>query len=36
MLNKLSKMQGVYLKEEEVMVDRYFEMIKDYKAWVKN
>jgi hypothetical protein len=35
MLNKLSKMQGVYLKEEEVMVDRYFEMIKDYKEWVK-
>lgn len=36
MLNKLSKMQQTYLKEEDVTVDRYFAMIKDYKAWVKN
>ena len=36
MLNKLSKMQGSYLKEEEVTVDRYFAMIKDYKQWAKS
>ena len=36
MLNKLSKMQQTYLKEEDVTVDRYFAMIKDYKQWVKN
>lgn len=36
MLNKLSKMQQTYLKEDEVTVDRYFAMIKDYKQWVKN
>ena len=36
MLNKLSKMQGSYLREEEVTVDRYFAMIKDYKQWAKS
>jgi hypothetical protein len=36
MLNKLSKMQQTYLKEEDVTVDRYFAMIKDYKEWAKS
>lgn len=35
MLNKLEKMQGVPLRDKEVMVDRYFELINDYKQWVK-
>ena len=34
MLNKLSKFQQTYLREEDVTVERYFEMIKDYKEWV--
>jgi hypothetical protein len=37
MLNRLSKMQGgAFLAEDAVTVERYFDLIKDYKEWVKN
>lgn len=36
MLNRMSKMQGVYLKESDFTVLSYFELIKDYNQWVKS
>ena len=34
-LNRLSKMQGVTIKESDLTVLRYFELIKDFKQWQK-
>ncbi len=34
-LNRLTKMQGVQVKESDLTVLAYFELIKDYKQWQK-
>jgi len=35
MLGKLGKMQGYKVSENETTVLEYFELIKEYKQWVK-